>query len=189
MMASHAHPTPSAARSGMLRGLFRLAAVAVAAAALPTAAAEDAALLIQIQPDGRYQVWHAGDQSPLSEDELLSLEAGATPEGGRSLVTAAGLARAYDTPNGVLIRLPALGPDKALLIDRDDCGGIKVWHSQGTVHPTDDELTELVLSALPGGGKRVAVGKLHAKAYSTKIGVIAVVWKPTPRHPDSRPPE
>lgn len=186
-MASQAHSTPAAARSGTLRGLLRLVAVAIAALALP-AAAEDTALLVQLQPDGRYQVWHAGGQSPLSEDEILSLEASATPEGGRSLVTAAGLARAYDTPNGVLIRLPALGPDRTLLIDRDGCGGIKVWQSQGTVHPTDDELTELVLTALPEGGKRVTVGKLHAKAYSTKFGVIAVLWKPSPRRPDSRPP-
>ena len=166
---------------------LRLAALIFAAAlALPAGAAEDTALLIQIQPDGRYQVWHAGGQSPLSEEEILALEFSARPDGGKSVVTAAGLARAYDTPNGVLIRLPALGPDKTLLIDRDGCGGIKVWHAQGTVNPTDDELTELVLTALPEGGKRVAVGKLHAKAYSTKFGVIAVVWKPNPRRPDSR---
>ena len=176
-MASHAHSTPAAARSGTLRGLFRLVAVAIAALALP-AAAEDTALLIQLQPDGRYHVWHAGGPSPLSEDEILVLEASAIPEGGRNVVTSAGLPRAYDTSNGVLIRLPALGPDRTLLIDRDGCGGIKVWQSQGTVHPTDDELTELVLTALPDGGKRVAVGKLHAKAYSTRIGVIAAIWKP-----------
>lgn len=169
-------------------GFFRLFSAAAACAALAfPAAAEDTALLIQIQPDGRYQVWHAGGQSPLNEDEILALEAGASPEGGRSLVTAAGLARAYDTPNGVLIRLPAFGPDRALLIDRDGCGGIKVWHSRGTVNPTDDELTELVLTALPEGGKRVTVGIFHAKAYSTKFGVIAAIWKPNPSRPDSRP--
>ncbi|MBZ0124742.1 MAG: hypothetical protein K8F32_00050 [Rhodocyclaceae bacterium] len=186
-MASHAHSTPAAARSGTLRGLFRLVAVAFAALSLP-AAADDTALLIQLQPDGRYQVWHAGGQPPLSDDELLALEASATPEGGRNVVTSAGLARAYDTSYGVLIRLPALGPDRALLLDRDGCGGIKVWQSQGTVHPTEDELTELVLTALPEGGKPVTLGKLRAKAYSTKFGVIAVIWRPTPKRPGSRPP-
>lgn len=161
------------------------AALAAAALVLP-AAAEDTALLIQIQPDGRYRVWHAGAPSPLGDEDILALEAGATPEGGRKLVTAAGLAQAFDTPNGVLIRLPALGPDKSLLIDRDGCGGIKVWHAQGTENPTDEELTELVLTALPDGGKRIALGRLHAKAYSTKIGVIAVIWKPRPRQQDPR---
>ncbi len=187
-MASHAHSTPAAARSGTLRGLFRLVAVAIAALALP-AAAEDTALLVQLQPDGHYQVWHAGGQPRLGDDELLALEASATPEGGRNVVTSAGLARAYDTSYGVLIRLPALGPDRALLLDRDGCGGIKVWQSQGTVHPTEDELTELVLTALPEGGKPVTLGKLRAKAYSTKFGVIAAIWRPTPKRPGSRPPK
>ncbi|MDT3734764.1 MAG: hypothetical protein ROZ00_00890 [Denitratisoma sp.] len=104
-------------------------------------------------------------------------------------MTSAGLARAYDTSYGVLIRLPALGPDRALLLDRDGCGGIKVWQSQGTVHPTEDELTELVLTALPDGGRPVTLGKLRAKAYSTKFGVIAVIWRPTPKRPGARPPK
>ena len=116
--------------------------------ALP-AAAEDTALLIQIRPDGRYTVWYAGGQTPLGDDEIGALEASARPEGGRSMLTAAGLAQAFETPNGVLIRLPALGPDRSLLIDHDGCGGIKVWHDRGDVNLTEDELTELVLSALP----------------------------------------
>ena len=146
--------------------------------ALP-AAAEDTALLIQLRPDGHYTVWHAGGQSPIGEDEIGALEASARPEGGRGVLTAAGLARAFETPNGVLIRLPALGPDRALLIDHDGCGGIKVWHDRGDVNLTEDELTELVLSALPEGGKNLVLGKYHAKAYSTKIGVIAAIWQPT----------
>ena len=164
-------------------GLFRLVAAALvtAAFAFPAAAAEDTALLIQIRPDGRYTVWHAGGQSPLSEDEIGALEASAKPEGGRSMLTAAGMVRAFDTPNGVLIRLPALGPDRSLLIDHDGCGGIKVWHDRGDVDLTEDELTELVLSALPEGGKNIVLGKYHAKAYSTKIGVIAAIWRPVPR--------
>ncbi|MBI4988971.1 MAG: hypothetical protein HZC23_09145 [Rhodocyclales bacterium] len=161
--------------------LLKIAIALIAAGLAFAAAAEDTALLVQIQPDGRYRVWHAGGKSPLNEDEILALEAAASPEGGRRMLTAAGLAQAYDTPNGILIRLPALGPDRTLLIDRDGCGGIKVWHSQGTVNPTDDELTELVLTALPEGGKRVAVGQFHAKAYSTKFGVIAAIWKPVVR--------
>lgn len=174
--------------TSIMRFLRLAAALFAAAFALPAVAAEeDKALLIQIQPDSRYRVWHAGAPSPLGEEDILALEAGAAPEGGRKLVTAAGLAQAFDTPNGVIIRLPALGHDKMLLIDRDGCGGIKVWHAQGTVHPTDEELAELVLTALPDGGQRVSVGRLHAKAYSTKIGVIAVVWKPNPRRPDAPP--
>ncbi len=160
---------------------FRFVVAIVAAVLSLPAAAEDTALLVQLQPDGGYRVWHAGAPAPLGEEEILALEAGATPEGGRKMMTAAGLAQAFDTPHGVLIRLPALGPDKSLLIDRDGCGGIKVWHAQGSVHPTEEELTELVLTALPEGGRRVTVGRLHAKAYSTKIGVIAVVWKPSPK--------
>ena len=162
--------------------VFRLLAVAAIAALLTfPAAAEDTALLIQVRPDGRYTVWHAGGQSPLGEEEIGALEASARPEGGRSMLTAAGLARAFETPNGVLIRLPALGPDRALLIDHDGCGGIKVWHDRGDVNLTEDELTELVLSALPEGGKNVVLGQYHAKAYSTKIGVIAAIWRPRAR--------
>ena len=161
--------------------VFRLLAVVFAALFALPAAAEDTALLIQVRPDGRYTVWHAGGQSPLSEDEIGALEASAKPEGGRSMLTAAGMVRAFDTPNGVLIRLPALGPDRSLLIDHDGCGGIKVWHDQGDVDLTEGELTELVLSALPEGGKNVVLGKYHAKAYSTKIGVIAAIWQPVPR--------
>lgn len=161
--------------------LLKIAIALIAAGLAFAAAAEDTALLIQILPDGRYTVWHADGTSPLSQDEILALEVSATPEGGRGMLTAAGLARAFDTPNGILIHLPALGPDRSLLIDHDGCGGIKVWHARGEVNLTEEELTELVLSALPEGGKNVALGKFHAKAYSTKIGVIAAIWRPVPR--------
>lgn len=161
--------------------LPRLLAAALALLLSLPAVAEDTALLIQLRPDGRYTVWHAGDPSPLGENEILALEAAATPEGGRRVMTAAGFAQAFDTPNGILIRLPGLGPERALLIDRDGCGGIKLWHSHGNINPTEDELTDLVLTALPDGGKRVPLGRLSAKAYSTKIGVIAVIWRPVPR--------
>ncbi|MCC6659050.1 MAG: hypothetical protein IT512_12775 [Rhodocyclaceae bacterium] len=154
-----------------------LVAVFAALLSLPVSA-EDTALLIQLRPDGRYAVWHAGGKSPLGEEEISALEATARPEGGRPTLTAAGLAQAFETDKGMLIRLPALGPEKTLLIDHDGCGGIKVWHAQGDVNLTEDELTELVLSALPEGGKNIVLGRYHAKAYTTKIGVIAAIWKP-----------
>ena len=158
------------------------AAVFAALLALPAAAAaEDTALLIQVASDGRYTVWHAGAASPLGEEELVALEASARPNGGKTKVTAAGLAQAFETPAGTLVRLPALGPEKTLLIDHDGCGGIKIWHARGDINPSEDELTELVLSALPEGGKNVVLGKLHAKAYSTRIGVVAAIWQPVRR--------
>lgn len=158
--------------------LITAALAACAALLAPPAAAEDTALLIQIETDGRYTVWHAGGKSPLGDEEISALEVTARPEGGKPTLTTAGLAQAFDTPAGMLIRLPALGPDRSLLIDHDGCGGIKVWHDRGDVNLTEDELTELVLSALPEGGKNVVLDKYHAKAYSTKIGVIAAIWKP-----------
>lgn len=162
-----------------MKSLFLRFVAALLATGFTTALwAMDTALLIQIRPDGRYTVWHAGGQSPIGEDEIGALEASARPEGGRSMLTTAGMARAFDTPNGILIRLPALGADRSLLIDHDGCGGIKVWHDRGDVNLTEDELTELVLSALPEGGKNVVLGRYHAKAYTTKIGVIAAIWKP-----------
>lgn len=158
--------------------LIAAALVACAPLLAPPAAAEDTALLIQIEKDGRYTVWHAGGKSPLGDEEISALEVTARPEGGKPTLTTAGLAQAFDTPAGMLIRLPALGPEKTLLIDRDGCGGIKIWHAQGDVNLTEDELTEIVLSALPEGGKNVALTRYHAKAYSTKVGVIAAIWKP-----------
>jgi hypothetical protein len=158
--------------------LPRLIAAAFAALLSLPAMAEDTALLIQIELGGRYTVWHAGGKSPLSEEEISALEATARPEGGRPTLTTAGLAQAFETDKGMLVRLPALGPEKTLLIDHDGCGDIKVWHAQGDVNLKEDELTELVLSALPEGGKNVVLGKYHAKAYSTRIGVIAAIWKP-----------
>ena len=161
--------------------VFRLLTVAIAALIVLAAAAEDTALLIQLRPDGRYTVWHAGGTSPLSDEEISALEATARPEGGKATLTVAGLAQAYETPSGVLIRLPALGPEKTILVDHDGCSGLKVWHAQGEVNLTEDELTELVLSALPEGGRNIVLGKLHAKAYSTRIGVVAAIWKPVLR--------
>ena len=106
--------------------LITAALAACAALLAPPAAAEDTALLIQIETDGRYTVWHAGGKSPLGDEEISALEVTARPEGGKPTLTTAGLAQAFDTPAGMLIRLPALGPDRSLLIDRDGCGDLAV---------------------------------------------------------------
>jgi hypothetical protein len=46
---------------------------------------------------------------------------------------------------------------------------------------TDEQMTDLVLSALPDGGKRVSIGSNYAKAYSVELGVVAVIWAPVQR--------
>lgn len=136
-------------------------------------------LLVQIDPDGRYRVWHSTGATQLNEDELLALAASARPEGGEPMATAAGPAVAYDTRQGVVVTLKEARGDDRLLIDRDDCGGVKVWHGGGPSLLGEDDLTELMLTALPGGGKRIAVGKQVARGYSTRLGVIVLLWKPT----------
>ena len=159
-----------------LRAAFVLLALAVGAAA-----AEDTALLIQLQPDGRYRVWHSDGPSRLPEPLLLELEAGARTEGGPVMQTLRGPAQAFETKEGVVIELPQAGEDNRLFFDRDGCGGVKVWHAAGTLYPTEDELTELVLTALPEGGRRIRVGDTWARAFTTRVGVIAAIWKPVKR--------
>lgn len=156
-------------------------AALIAALASTPARADDNALLIQLQQDGSYRVWHSEGATHLPEQELLELEASARPEGGEIMQTLRGPAQAFDTRDGVVIDIPGAGTDRRLLIDRDLCGALKIWHADGPTHLTDDELTELVLTALPEGGKRIKVGTTHAKGYSTRIGVIAVIWKPVAR--------
>lgn len=160
---------------------LRAAALALLALAALPAAAEDSALLIQLQPDGHYRVWHSDGPSRLHESVLLELEAGARPEGGPVMQTLRGPAQAFETKEGVVIELPQAGADNRLFFDRDGCGGVKVWHAAGSTYPTEDELTELVLSALPEGGKRVKVGNTYARAFTTRVGVIAAIWKPIRR--------
>jgi hypothetical protein len=138
--------------------------------------AEDNVLLLQLRPGGGMTVWHTEGDSQITDDEALNLEASAQPAGSAELPTAAGPARSYETPDGVLIRLPAAAKDNALLIDRDNCGHIKLWHAAGATHLSDDQLTDIFMSALPEGGKRLTIGDRHVKAYITKLGVTASLW-------------
>ncbi|MBI4756778.1 MAG: hypothetical protein HY778_15445 [Betaproteobacteria bacterium] len=158
-------------------------AAIVAWAAVLSAQAADHTLLIQVVPGGAYKVWHSEGETQLSDDEAQTLEVSARPEGGDSVATSAGPARAFESRDGVIISIPGARSDKTLLIDRDACGGVRMWHSAGATTLTDEELTELVLAAVPGGGKRVSVRGMHAKAFSTRLGIIAVMWKPVVREP------
>ena len=156
-----------------LRGALFIAALLITT----SAGAADNVLLIQMQPGGRYQVWHTEGESQLSEDEVMALEVTAKPGGGEEMQTSAGPARAYETSDGVTIRLPAAANDKAVLIDRDDCNHVRLWHAAGTTNLSEDQLTDIVMSALPEGGKRITVGNYQVKAFITKLGVTAALWK------------
>jgi len=153
-------------------GLF-IAALMV----MTSAGAADNVLLIQMQPGGRYLVWHTEGESQLSDDEVMELEVTAKPGGGEEVPTSAGPARAYETSDGVTISLPAAKNDKAVLIDRDSCGHIRLWHAAGSTNLSDDEITDIVISAIPEGGKRLTLGGYHVKAFITKLGVTATLWK------------
>ena len=165
-----------------MRPAGKLFAVVLACLAV-TAQAADNTLLIRLQPDGKYKVWHTEGETNLAEDELVALEASARPEGGRWIETSAGVASARDTAEGIVITIPDAPRDKALLLDRDGCGALKAWHSEGTTQLSDDQLTELVLSALPGGGKRIMLDGLSAKATLMRHGVMVVLWKAPLRRP------
>lgn len=157
-----------------------IAAIVSAIAILPAYAADNA-LLIQIEQDGRFKVWHVEGETRLTEDEVFTLAASARPEGGEKILTGAGIASAFDTKGGIVIEIPGAKSDKALLVERDACGGVKVWHAEGSTSLTDEQLTELVLSALPDGGRTVPVGKRYAKAYAASLGVTVVLWEPAAR--------
>jgi hypothetical protein len=149
--------------------------IPLAALFLAAAAAADRSLLIQLQPDGRYRIWHSGGENPLSDDEALALAAAARPEGSAPVAVAAGRARAYDGPQGVVIALEG-DPPATLLVDRDDCGAIKLWRANGAGGLSEEQLTDLVLSALPGGGRRLTLGNRYGKAYIGRLGYTAVLW-------------
>jgi hypothetical protein len=155
---------------------MRLALFVAFLMAATAAGATDNVLLIQMQSGGRYLVWHTEGETRISDDEVMALEATAKPEGGPEMPTSAGPARAYETSDGVTIRLLAATNDKALLLDRDDCGHVRVWHAAGPTNLSEDQITDIVMSALPEGGKRITVGKYYVKAFITKLGVTASLW-------------
>ncbi len=156
--------------------LGRFVAVVLALLAMSPAGAAGDNLLIQIQHDGRYQVWHSEGATTISEDDALAVAATARPEGGAPQPVAGGRARAFATEHGVVIEMIDVVVDKRLLFDRDACGAVRIWHSEGATRLTEDQLTELVMSALPGGGPRLTFDGRHAKAYITPMGYAVVLW-------------
>lgn len=145
------------------------------------AVADDNVLLIQLQPGGAYKVWHTEGESRLTDEDVMTLEASASKEGGREMATGFGPARAFETADGIVISLPAAPRDKFLLLDRDGCGHVRVWHSAGATNLPDDRITDIFMSALPGGGKRLTVDGYHVKAFVTELGVTASLWKIKPK--------
>jgi hypothetical protein len=145
------------------------------------AVAADNSLLIRVEPGGAYRLWHSEGATKLGEEEILTLAAGATPEGSALQPVSAGPARAFQTGNGVIIELPQAASDRQLLIDRDACGAVKVWHADGETRLTDEQMTELVLAALPEGGRRVNINGRYAKSFVTPLGYAVVIWAPVKR--------
>lgn len=154
---------------------------AIAVLAAGTAAAADNSVLIQTGPDGHYKLWHTEGATSLDDDEALALAASARPEGGAPRAVAAGTAQAFETAHGVVVAIPDAPADKSLLIDRDACGAVKIWHAEGSTVLTEDQMTELVMSALPAGGKPVNLGGRYAKAFVTPLGYTVVLWQPVVR--------
>lgn len=171
-------------RMQTIRRFFRCAALAgVGAMSAAPAAAADNALLIQTDTAGKFVVWHIEGETNLTEDELMLLEASAAAEGGRSVATSYGPARAYETSDGIVIVLAEARRDGKLLLDHDACSALKTWHAEGATHLTDDQLADLVLTATADGRVAVSIGSYRARAYITKLGVMATLWKPVPRQP------
>lgn len=157
-----------------------IALVGMLAAGLAMAAGDNA-LLIQAQAGGGYTVWHAEGTTQISDEEIMQVAAGATPEGSPVQTVSAGKARAIQTDAGVIIEFPDLTHDRRLLVDRDACGAVKVWHADGDTHLSEDQITDLVMSALPGGGRRVNIGDRYAKSFVTPLGYAVVIWAPVRR--------
>ena len=153
----------------------------VALMTLSTAIAADNVLLIQLQAGGGFRVWHTEGESSLSDDEVMELEVTAKPGGGAVTPTSAGPARVFDSADGVTISLLDAKNDKALLLDRDDCNHVRVWHAAGATNLSEDQVADIFISALPGGGKRITIGDYHVKAFVTRLGVIATLWNAAAR--------
>lgn len=159
-----------------MKPLGSLVAAMLAILAAGPVQAADEALLVQIEQNGAFRIWHGKGETNFSEDELAILQSSATAEGGAPVETSLGVARAFETGAGTLIEIPGAPGDKWLLVGRDQCNGVAVWHSSGTVTLTNEQLTELVISALPRGGKTLTVGDKVAKAYATEMGIAVVIW-------------
>jgi hypothetical protein len=160
----------------------RIALVCAVLAFSTAAQAEDDALLIQLQTGGAYRVWHTEGLTQLGDDDAMLLDAIATPEGSETTMTAIGPAQSRRTASGVVISLLHSGPDNELLVDRDGCGHIKLWHGDGATQLTEDQLTELVLAAVPGGGKRIVLDDRRiAKSFLNSLGVMVAIWRPVKR--------
>lgn len=145
------------------------------------AAAENSNILIQLQPGGGFRVWHAEGASVLDDEEVMLLDAEAEPGGSRAIATALGPARARRTELGVIIDIDQAVKDKALLVDRDACGHLKTWHADGDLRLSADQVADLYMSALPGGGPRLALDDgRSAKAFMTSLGVMVAIWKARP---------
>jgi hypothetical protein len=158
-------------------GSVRIVLLLVALLTLSAAHAADNVLLIQLQAGGGFRVWHTAGESRLSDDEITELEVTARPGGGAVTQTSAGPARVFESAEGVTISLLEAKDDKTLLLDRDDCNHVRVWHSAGATNLSEEQITDIFISALPGGGKRIVVGDYHVKAFVTKLGVTAALWQ------------
>lgn len=145
--------------------------------AMTAVGAADNVLLIQLRVGGGFTVWHTEGESQLSDDEVMALEVTARPGGGEVMPTSVGPARVHESDQGVTISLPEAKHDKTLLIDRDDCNHIRVWHAAGPTQLSEDQIADIFMSALPGGGKRLSVDGYLVKAFTTKLGVTATLWK------------
>ena len=153
----------------------RLAGILLLLAGL-TVQAADNVLLIQ-HGAGGYTVWHSEGATQLDDDVVLEIMASAEAEGGVEMTSPVGRARAFARGAAVEIRFSDLQGDNALLVDRDACGHIHVWHAAGPRQVPEDQLTEIMLTALPGGGKRLRFGNEYVKGFVIELGVTATFWK------------
>ena len=150
------------------------------------ARATDDTLLIQMENDGKFRVWHVDGETRLSEHELAQLEANAAPNGGESITTEYGPAKPFETPNGIIVELPEAKSDRKLLLDHASCSEVRSWHADGVTLLTEEQLVDLYGTASPDGGPTVTIGNFQAKAYTTKLGVTATLWKKVVRRPAPR---
>lgn len=150
--------------------------------------AEDDVLLVQTGPEG-FRVWHTEGPSRLSDDEAIVLMASARPEGGPLTMTRLGMAHAHELPGerGIVIQLLSVERDKSLLVDRDACGHVHLWHAEGSTHLSEAEITEIIVSALPDGGPRITLGDRYAKGVVTPLGIMVMLWKKPITKPGAPP--